>query len=217
MKGFFITGTDTGVGKTTITCALLHKLSSQGLRTASLKPIATGAIETAQGWRNEDGLALAEACSLNLAYEVINPLLFKEPLAPSIAANRVGATLSLAMLRARCQPALTVDADYLLVEGVGGWLVPLNSTETMADFAQGLAFPVILVVGMRLGCLNHALLSVQSIRQTGLTVAGWVANYCFDDYAPGAETCVLLQQQIAAPLLGTKYHHQDICWQALDF
>jgi dethiobiotin synthetase len=217
MKGFFITGTDTGVGKTTITCALLRKLSDQGQRTASLKPIATGAVETTEGWRNEDGLALAAACSSALTYEIVNPLLFKEPLAPSIAANRVGVTLSLAMLRAHCQPALTVDADYLLVEGVGGWLVPLNSTETMADFAQDIAFPVILVVGMRLGCLNHALLTVQSISHAGLTLAGWVANYCFEDYAPGAENCALLQQQIAAPLLGIKHYHQDICWQVSDF
>lgn len=201
-KGFFITGTDTDAGKTSITAALLVLLRQQGVKTAILKPLAAGCAETADGLRNADVVMLQQEATLQLAYQHANPFAFALPSAPHILAAKLGAEMHLPAVYAACQPALLCAADYLLVEGVGGWAVPINAQETMADLARELALPVILVVGMRVGCFNHALLTVRAIQQSGLPLAGWVANTLDPNMLCLTEYIVSLQQHIAAPLLG---------------
>lgn len=175
--GYFITGTDTGVGKTMVTAALLLAARARGRRALGLKPLAAGATRTPDGWMNEDAALLRQCAEPGLDYAEVNPVLLSAPMAPHIAARREGRTLSAADLHARV--AQTVNRrhpDLVLVEGAGGWLVPLNDRETMADLATALAYPVILVVAMRLGCLNHALLTARAVAAAGLSLAGWVAN-----------------------------------------
>lgn len=173
---YFITGTDTGVGKTFISLQLLRHFKKHGLSTLALKPIASGCEETPQGLRNEDALALQAAASIKLAYHQINPFAFLPPIAPHIAANQVGVNLSVATLTQTLTPILQTPADIKLIEGAGGWLLPLNKTETLADYIETLNIKIILVVKMQLGCLNHALLTAKNITDRGLTLAGWVAN-----------------------------------------
>lgn len=176
-RAFFIAGTDTGVGKTHVATAWLNAASRQGRRTLGLKPVAAGAEPTSLGWRNDDALALQRASSVKLPYEAINPWCFPDPVAPHLAAQDAGVPLSAVTMVAAMQQAMAeAAAELVLVEGAGGWRVPLNAGETLADVARGLHLPVILVVGMRLGCLNHALLSAEAIRADGLRLHGWVAN-----------------------------------------
>lgn len=175
-RAWFVTGTDTGVGKTLVTCALLHAARRQGLTTAALKPLAAGCELTPQGWRNDDALHLQGAASLPLSYEQVNPVALPLAIAPHLAAAAAGRTLTAADLAARCRPVLELGAEITLIEGAGGWRVPLNARETLADLAKLLELPVILVVALRLGCLNHALLTAEAIRRDGLLLAGWVAN-----------------------------------------
>ena len=173
---YFITGTDTGVGKTLISCALLHLADSQGKTTLGLKPIAAGCEDTGQGWQNEDALALMQNSSITLPYQQINPIALKMAIAPHIAAANEGKRLSVSQIEGYCRGALLSHVDFAVVEGAGGWRVPLNQGQTMADLAKALVLPVIVVVGMRLGCLNHALLTVEAIARDGLKIAGWVAS-----------------------------------------
>lgn len=201
-KKFFITGTDTEVGKTFISCALLHKAAQQGLTTGALKPLAAGCEEINGQWCNEDALALQRAQTLQLPYATINPVALKEPMAPHIAAAREGKSLQVGRLEGFARGAMATSADLWLVEGAGGWLVPLNPRETLADFARSLQLPVILVVGIRLGCINHALLTQLAVRQSGLPLAGWVAN-CIDPKASVIDDNIAtLKTLIGAPLLG---------------
>lgn len=190
MKKFFITGTDTGIGKTYVSCALLHYMKHQGFTTLGIKPLATGCERTKSGLRNADALQLQEASTLKLPYEIINPVCFADPIAPSIAAEQAGVTLNAKTLFHHCQPALAQSVDFLLIEGIGGWRVPLNHQTSMADFVKMLKIPVILVVGMKLGCLNHALLTWEIMRMDKIPVFGWVAN-CLDN-----NTMQSLQQNI---------------------
>lgn len=199
--GWFITGTDTGVGKTEIALALMAALQARGLRVAAMKPVASGCIATVQGLCNEDALRLQVQASIRLPYERVNPYAFAPPIAPHLAAAAAGISIDCAQI-AGSYGVLSADADAVIVEGAGGWLAPLDDQITMADLAARLQLPVILVVGMRLGCLNHALLSAAAIAQSGQALAGWVAN----EMSPGmdslADNVASLRQRLPAPLLG---------------
>ena len=208
LKTFFITGTDTEVGKTYVTVALLQALSRKGLRTLALKPIAAGCEAQGEVWMNEDAIQLRQAMTEALPYQQVNPIALKSAIAPHLAAQQEGRRLSADRLAGMVRGALMTPADVALIEGAGGWLVPLNERETLADLVRILQIPVILVVGIRLGCLNHALLSVQSISSFGLPLAGWVANCVDPSAAMIKENISTLESRIAAPCLGV------IPWQA---
>ena len=196
---YFVTGTDTGVGKTLISCALLHGLAAQGKRVAGMKPVAAGCDDDGQ---NEDVLQLRAAGNVAVDHGQINPYCFAPAIAPHLAAQLAGASIDVGHILASYS-ALAGQAEVLIVEGVGGFLVPLNDGQDGGDLARQLGLPVILVVGMRLGCLNHTLLTVEAINQRGLTLAGWVANIVDPGMAMIEQNIAALQQRIAAPLLGT--------------
>lgn len=195
---WFIAGTDTEVGKTFVTCALLHAFARQGIRAVGMKPIAAG---TDADGRNEDVEQLLAAMSVNPAREVVNPYLFSPPIAPHIAAREAGRSIEPGPIQDAFK-ALQAQAEVVLVEGVGGFLVPLGPTYDAADLAQDLALPVILVVGMRLGCINHALLTRDAIAARGLPLAGWVANRIDPHMNRLEENIEALQTRLPAPLLG---------------
>lgn len=195
---YFVTGTDTGVGKTLVSCALLHALRVQGRRAVGMKPVAAGLDEHG---KNEDVEALCAASSFRAAHGQVNPYAFYPPAAPHIAARRAGVEIGLNRIIASYRE-LAGQADCVVVEGVGGFCVPLNETEDGADLAVQLGLPVILVVGMRLGCLNHAVLTARAIAASGLQCAGWVANVCTPDMLFLQENLDALRQRLAAPLLG---------------
>lgn len=200
---FFVTGTDTGTGKTRISCALLEKMRALGRSAAAVKPLAAGAEKTAEGLRNEDALALQECCTLPMTYEEINPVCLELEMAPHLAAEETGSLIELSELVVACRHIMEKRADLTLIEGAGGWLVPLNDSHTLADLPVSLDVPVILVVGVRLGCLNHALLTVAAIEESGARLAGWVANV-IEPPMMGVEGNIrTLRQRIRAPLLGT--------------
>lgn len=201
-QSFVITGTDTGVGKTLFSCALLRAAAQGGHSTAAIKPVAAGAISTADGLRNDDALQLQAATTFKLSYEEVNPICLEAALAPHIAAKQAGRRLVVDRIVGFCQGMLMQRAQLTVIEGVGGWRVPLNDRESFADVARQLKLPVILVVGMRLGCLNHALLTAEAIRSDGLTLAGWVANTIDPDMPARAENVETLKQQLLmVPLL----------------
>jgi len=200
---FFVTGTDTGVGKTLITSALLKVAAARGMATLGLKPLAAGCDEREGQWFNCDALALQEASTLRVSYRELNPVALEAAVAPHIAAQRSGIQLVASHLIEHCRNAEKFAADIVLVEGVGGWFVPLNDTETFADVCVGLGVPVILVVGMQLGCLNHALLTAAAIREQGLTLAAWVANCIDPEMAAVEENIATLQARLEAVCLGT--------------
>jgi dethiobiotin synthetase len=174
-RGIFVTGTDTGVGKTVIAGSLVAALVERDLRVAVMKPVASGSERRPEGLRNADALALMAEASVRAAYDTVNPYCFLPPVAPHIAAAEAGVTIEVATIRERFE-SLAARADLVVVEGAGGWLVPLGRTLSMADLALELDLPVLLVVGMRLGCLNHALLTRAAIAARNATFAGWVAN-----------------------------------------
>lgn len=176
---FFIAGTDTGVGKTTVGSKNLKSYSKNGLSTLGLKPVASGCDIIDGSLKNEDALTLLSASTIKLAYEKINPFSFAEPIAPHIAAQKSEQKLSVDNLLIRMEEALSIDADIKLIEGVGSWCVPLNEKELMSDFVKALNMKVILVVGMRVGCLSHSILTFKNICDDGIELAGWVAN-CID-------------------------------------
>lgn len=199
---FFITGTDTDAGKTVVTAGLLTAANQRQLSTLAMKPVAAGCESTASGLRNDDALQLQAAMSIQMPYEQVNPVALAPAIAPHIAARQAGKHLQVSQLAGYCRGGQTHPADLFLVEGAGGWLVPLNQTETLADLARELQWPVILVVGMKLGCLNHALLTVQAIARDGLELAGWVANCKEPGMAEQEANIQTLQQVIPAPCLG---------------
>ncbi len=206
-KAFFITGTDTDVGKTLIACSVLRQLRNAGFTTATLKPIAAGCEQTGQGLRNSDALALQRETTLDLTYAQVNPVALEPAIAPHIAAQHAGIKLEAAQLVHSCQQVLALEADYTIIEGAGGWSVPLNQTETLADVAVQLALPVILVVGLRLGCLNHALLTAAAIERSGLQLAAWVGNCCaVQPMAALQENIATLKSLLTAPCLGIVPH-----------
>lgn len=200
-KIYFITGTDTGIGKTYVTTQLLQQFNQQGLKTVGLKPVASGGIITASGLQNEDAIALQQHASIKLPYEIVNPILFQEPIAPHIAAKQENRSLNVELILKACEPGLTTHADIILIEGVGGWLTPLNEQETMADFVKALNIPVILVSGIRLGCLNHTLLTYHHIQQSGVICESWVAN-CLDSNMLAQKANIdFLKSALPVPLL----------------
>lgn len=199
-RGVFITGTDTEVGKTVVATALVRSLVEAGQRIAVMKPIAAGAESTPEGLRNADALELMAAANVPARYETVNPFCFKTPTSPHLAAEIDGITIKLAPI-VQGFGQLTRASDLVVVEGAGGWYAPLNEAETMADVAAALDVPVVLVVGLRLGCLNHALLTAQAIESRGITLAGWVANHLRPDFDYAAENIRTLEERLSAPLL----------------
>jgi dethiobiotin synthetase len=195
---YFVTGTDTGVGKTLISCALLHGFAAQGKRVAGMKPIAGGCNADGQ---NEDVLQLLSAGNVAVNYELVNPYCFLPAIAPHIASQQAGIDIKFSRITKSYQQ-LAELADVVIVEGAGGLFVPLNEQQDNADLVQELGLPIILVVGVRLGCLNHGLLTAKAITARGLTLSGWVANVIDADMIMAEENVAALQQRIAAPLLG---------------
>jgi len=199
--GFFITGTDTGVGKTLVTCALLNALAQQGRQVVGMKPVAAGCELASGSMQCEDVAQLQAHSNVTAPLDLVNPYAFAPPVAPHIAAEQAGVEIDLEHILAKYN-ALQQMADVVLVEGVGGFMVPLNANETTADLSIKLALPVILVVGMRLGCINHALLTAQAIAHAGLHLAGWVANQIDPAMQATASNLHTLKSRIASPLLG---------------
>jgi dethiobiotin synthetase len=195
---YFVTGTDTGVGKTLVSCALLHAFSAQGKRVAGFKPVAAGCDDDDH---NEDARLLRAASTVQAAYGQINPYCFHHPIAPHLAARHAGASIEFPRIMASYRE-LAGQADEVIAEGAGGFCVPLNDRQTSADLARQLGLPVILVVGMRLGCLNHALLTMHAIAHYQLECAGWVANVLDAGMPALQENIQALRERIAAPLLG---------------
>ncbi|WP_218814084.1 dethiobiotin synthase [Rickettsiella endosymbiont of Dermanyssus gallinae] len=209
-KSFFILGTDTGVGKTMVASALLIGLKARGLSTIGLKPIASGAQLTPMGLRNDDALSLQKAASIFLPYHQVNPFCFADPIAPHIAAEREKKILSVSAITQSCQLALSYQADYGVIEGVGGVCVPLNKKETFTDLVQIMGAPIILVVGMRLGCLNQALLTWKYLQQRQLPVIGWIANQVDPMMEYIEENINFLKSSLAVPYLGFIPYLQEI-------
>ncbi len=207
-KGLFITGTDTGCGKTEITLALIRLLQDRGLSVLGMKPVATGAEESGEGLRNEDALRIQDAGSLAVPYELINPFAFEPPIAPHIAAHETGREVRTEAI-INCFQALNDLADVVIVEGVGGWRVPLGPELQLADLPGLLEIPALLVVGMRLGCLNHALLTADSIMDRGCGLAGWVANQVIPDMPRLEENIHTLERHIPCPRLGRNGYFTD--------
>jgi len=207
VAGYVVIGTDTGVGKTLVSTGLLVAASERGMRTVGLKPVATGCVSKTMvngtALVNEDALALQSAASISMDYDRVNPVALEQPIAPHIAAARSGVVIQVDELVAHCRHvAANCSAQFMIIESVGGWSVPVNETETMADFCVEIGLPVILVVGMKLGCLNHALLTMQALRATGLAVAGWVANCTEPEMDAFADNLQSLRDLLSAPLLG---------------
>lgn len=201
-NAYFVTGTDTGVGKTTVTCALLAAAKTRGLTTLALKPVASGCEETEDGLRNDDALALQAVMTASLSYQEINPVALRAPLSPHLAAAAAGRRLTLMQIAGYCRGTLMQKADFKLVEGAGGWRVPVSDRELLSGLPRLLGTPVILVVGIRLGCINHAILTAEAILKDGVRLAGWVANIIDPDMAALDENLHTLKELLPAPCLG---------------
>lgn len=202
MPAFFVTGTDTGIGKTTVAAALLAQARSQGLSTLGLKPVAAGCEQTEAGWRNDDALQLQAQSSLAVRYEEINPVTLPEPWSPHLAAEAAGKRLTIRQLSGYVRASLSHRAQLTLVEGAGGWRVPVSDREFLSALPKELGLPVILVVGVRLGCLNHALLTAEAIVRDGLRLAGWVANQVDPQMLALEGNLQSLRRWLPAPCLG---------------
>ena len=210
----FIAGTDTEVGKTVITCALLRMLIDAGHTAVGMKPVASGAEDTDAGLRNDDAIQLIENSKPKLSYDAINPCVYLEPTSPNIAAARMQAEVELFVIESaykKCRAA----ADIVLVEGIGGWRVPLSDKIQTVDLVRHLNLPVILVCGIRLGCINHALLSAEAIIGDRVTLLGWVANIIDPNYGFQTDTIDVLHVRMPAPLLGVTSRHDPIDGDAI--
>jgi dethiobiotin synthetase len=208
-QSLFIAGTDTGVGKTWVATRLLAALVEGGHRVAGMKPVAAGAELTAQGLRNADALDLAAAGNVRLPYALTNPVCLAQATAPHLAAARAGLQIEIGPIMAAYH-AIRSQSGLIIVEGAGGWLVPIGppagpeaTAPTMQDIARALGLPVVLVVGLRLGCLSHALLTAQAIQRSGLPFAGWVANPIDPGFDDGEAYVESLTARLPAPLLWT--------------
>jgi len=201
-QAYFITGTDTEIGKTTIAAALLHDAKQRGFSTLACKPIASGSMLTPDGLRNDDALQLQAQCSVAVHYDAINPFAFEPAIAPHLAAHYANQSLELDNLVSATQQVLAYQAQLTVIEGAGGWHVPINTQHCLSDMAAALQLPVILVVGLRLGCINHALLTAEAIRHQGLTLSGWVANLAPRHDTTTDHTISFLRQRLGAPCLG---------------
>jgi dethiobiotin synthetase len=197
----FVTGTDTGVGKTRVATAVVRALARRGLRVAAMKPVASGCVATSAGPRNEDALALMAAANVRARYPEVNPFAFLPAIAPHIAAREAQVPVDFDVLD-RCRERLQMHSQVLVIEGAGGWLAPLDDSRSFADLAAHWRTDVLLVVGLRLGCLNHALLTVESIERRGLRLVGWVASAIDPTFERLAENVATLEQRIVSPCLG---------------
>ncbi|MHB0775776.1 dethiobiotin synthase [Halomonas sp. WWR20] len=202
MNRYFITGTDTEIGKTYSACALLAKAQQQRLSTLGLKPLASDCRMTSEGLRNGDALALQALSNPMPDYALINPLRFAPAIAPHVAARQAGERLDVQRLLASLAPGLALIRDLVLVEGAGGWRVPLNDDEDLSALARALGFPVIVVVGVKLGCINHAVLTCEAIERDGLHIAGWIANRVDPAMYSAQDTLDTLNLRLPAPCLG---------------
>lgn len=199
-RGVFVTGTDTEIGKTVVSRLLVEALVRRGERVAAMKPVAAGCEPTAEGLRNDDALALMAAANVDADYGLVNPYALAPPVSPHLAAAEAGVGIDLARVES-CYETLAASSSCVVVEGVGGWLVPLSAEATVADLARRLDIPIVMVVGMRLGCLSHALLTARAIEADGGRLLGWVAN-CAEPDDFGLEACIdTLAARIGAPLL----------------
>ncbi|MEJ1097876.1 MULTISPECIES: dethiobiotin synthase [unclassified Pseudoxanthomonas] len=201
MNSVFVTGTDTGAGKTMASTALLHALRAQGLHAVGMKPVASGCDATAEGWRNEDALALQSASDPVPAYVDLNPYALPQPLAPEIAACEAGVEITLEPILAAFE-RLRAQADVIVVEGVGGWAAPLTATLDQRHLVEALGLPVVLVIGMRLGCLNHARLTARAVLADGARLVGWIANEVDPQMERRDENFALLQSRMPVPCWG---------------
>jgi dethiobiotin synthetase len=208
-KGFFITGTNTSVGKTVVSAALLIALARHKFKTVAIKPIATGCLLTPSGLRNDDALMLQKYATHKIEYAQINPFAFADPIAPHIAAAKTGTELTTAGVLAKIKNTLSSNVDYVVIEGVGGLYVPLNTKETMADFIKAINYPVLLVVGIELGCINHALLTLECLHKANITIAGWIANVIDPEIKYINENIESIKQRVKPPLFGIiPYQHK---------
>lgn len=201
-RAYFIAGTDTDVGKTTVAAGLLFAARQAGLSTVAGKPVASGSAVTPNGLRNADALALLAQCSVDLSYDEVNPFAFEPAIAPHLAAREAGVPLTVQGLARPMRLLLARNADFTLIEGAGGWRVPLADQANLSDLAVALSLPVILVVGVRLGCINHALLTAEAIANDGLQLAGWVANIIDPKTSRLEENLATLAERLPAPCLG---------------
>ena len=199
---YFITGTDTDVGKTFIASAMLAAAKADGYSTLGMKPIAAGCEDSPEGLRNEDALKLIEQSTVSLPYQQVNPVALKPAIAPHIALQEASKKASINQLAGFCRGVLMKNADLTLIEGAGGWRVPLDRQHTLADLAKELQLPVILVVGLRLGCINHAVLSAEAIQRDGLPIAGWVGNTVGSEMPRLQENIGTLHDLLPAPCIG---------------
>lgn len=200
---YFITGTDTDVGKTVCTKALLQAASKQHKSTLAYKPISAGCEETHLGLRNEDALILQQNSTLKVGYDEVNPIAYKQPIAPHIAAIENEQPICLTLINQGLDFLQQQQAQFLFVEGAGGWHLPINNQQLFSEWVIERQLPVIVIIGLKLGCLNHALLTLKTIEQSGLTIAGWVANHLQHDMPYVEQNINTLKEFIDAPLLGT--------------
>jgi len=210
MFSVYVTGTDTGIGKTLASCALLHALRGHGLRVAGMKPVASGCERIDGEWKNADALALQSAGEPGIAYADINPFALEHPLAPELAARDAGIEVCLPSILA-AHARLAEHSDALIIEGVGGWAAPLSASLMQADLVRTLRVPVLLVVGLRLGCLNHALLSARSIAADGAHLAGWIASHVDPAMERVDDNLAMLRERLPVPCWGVLPHaeHPD--------
>ena len=216
-KNYFIAGTDTSVGKTFIACALMKAAQRTGLTTAAIKPVAAGCELIDGQLKNDDALLLQQCMSKDLDYDVINPVALELAIAPHIAAQKAGKNITVSRLTGYCRGTLMCAGQFNVVEGAGGWRVPLYNRDSMSDLVMDLCLAVILVVGMRLGCINHTLLTVEAMLRDGLHIAGWIAN-CIDPNMPALQENIdSIETRLAFPLLAkVDFIHQDDLVASID-
>ena len=205
----FITGTDTDAGKTVVSCGFLAKAQLNGLSTAAVKPIASGCTQTTEGLRNSDALALQQAMTMELPYEQINPIALEPAIAPHIGLQEAQRKVTAEQLAGYCRGVMMKGADITVIEGAGGWRVPLSPREMYSSVPKKLGVPVVLVVGMKLGCINHAVLTVEAIFKDGLKLVGWVANRAEADMSRYDENLTALKGLLPVPCLGVVPHLED--------
>jgi dethiobiotin synthetase len=197
-RAVFVTGTDTGVGKTVVAAALMRALVREGFKVAGMKPVASGAERTPAGLRNADALALVAAANVAAAYELVNPYCFAPPIAPHIAAREAGCVIDMERLR-HSFDALASNADCVVVEGAGGWATPIGPAQTMADVATALQLPVLLVVALKLGCINHACLTARALAADGAALAGWIGNSITAEFDRKEDNIAELERLLQEP------------------
>ena len=202
MSAFFVTGTDTEVGKTFVSQTIMHIYEQKGKTCVGYKPVASGSVVTSDGLRNEDALCLQHSSTVKLDYDEVNPFAFAEAVAPHLAAQKARREICLKTISDGYENLLKKQADLVIVEGAGGWRLPIGNRRFMSDFVRDYQLPVVLVVGVRLGCINHACMTAEIIKQDGLHIAGWVANHVDADMPFLAENIKTLREHLDAPFMG---------------